>query len=184
MDVRGSVQTIEQKGVVLDDDARDKARNDSENNGLVKGVVVWLDMTVRVPGQDRPLDSEGIIAAGLAYNTVLGLRDESGRVVAVIEGNGPDRDDDGNVTGLRFPTGHRAEGKAVPEGGYKIDGAEGIGVGISPWEHSNGLRNRFHINREGYFYPFGSVNGVPANFGGDDIRVGKARPKPKNRPHE
>lgn len=170
MKVKGKIQQIQEKGVLKEGADLDARRNDAENNGIVRGSVVWLDMVAM--DERGELDSERIISEGLAYNTVLGLRDQAGNVVAVITGNGPDPEGD------RFPAGHPAEGKMIPAPDYKIDAVEGVGVGISPWEHSNGLRNRFHLGIEGYFYPFGSINGMPADFGNDSVRVGAARKRP------
>jgi hypothetical protein len=141
----------------------------------VRGAVVWLDM--KATDDQGELDSERVIAAGLAYQTELGLKDDRGNVVAKIVGNGPDPEGD------RFPEGHEHAGYMIPAPDYKLDAIDGIGIGISPWEHSNGFRDRFHVSVEGYFYPYGKINGEDVDFGTDVIRVGKAKPRP-GRQHE
>jgi hypothetical protein len=142
---------------------------DPEQNGIPLKTRVGIDLKA-IDEAGNEMDSEAVIKAGLAWTTKIGLRDEDGNVSHVVVGVGAQRDADGH---RRFPPGHPAEGKAVPNPGYELDGP-----GISALEHSNGFRCVINMRVEGYFTAFGSVNGVEAQFPkGKTFRVGKARPR-------
>jgi len=131
-----------------------------------------LDLDVIAP-DGHELNSDEIIAEGLAYKTRFGFKNEAGEEVVLFEGKGASSD--------RFPDGHAAAGKAVPNPGYILEGA-----GPSAIEHSNGLRlvANFKQQDDGIYTAFGSVDGVEAHFPrGKTIGFGKAAARKGGKGH-
>jgi len=139
-------------------------RKNPESNGIPRATKVGLDL--KVYDEQGELDNERVQAAGLAWNTRFGFRHESGEEV-YVDGKG--------ASGEVFPEGHEHAGYAVPNPGYVLEGP-----GISALENSNGFRMVVNFKKlaEGYWTAFGEVRGAgTAQFDGDTIRIGKAKPR-------
>ena len=152
------------KGKIESDGAGDPV-----NKGQLKGKV-GLNLSI-YDETGKELDSERVISEGLAYTARFGFK-KDGKEVILFEGKG--------ASDARFPAGHNAEGKAVPNPGYIEEGC-----GISAIEHSNGLRMfpNFKQLEDGIYEAFGTVDGVEAKFpGGNTIGFGKAAARKGGKP--
>lgn len=139
--------------------------------GVPRQTKVGLDL--KVYDEEGELDNEEVIAGGFAHKTRLGFRHEDGSEHVLYEGKGAQVDAAGKVK--RFPKGHAAANKAVPEGGYILEGC-----GSSAMEHSNGFRIMANFKKlpEGQYTAFGEVTGAGvATFKGATFRVGRAKRK-------